>query len=488
MSPPSAAEVPYGTLDLMVLKTLDALGPLHGYGIARRIEQVAEGRARAQSGHDLSGAAAPRAEGLHRQRVGHEREQPPRPLLHASPRPAGSSSRSRRQQWSRTRDDGQPAFGARILTRAARTARPALRGRSAADVARTSCARSWRRTSSCSPTSTADAACRTPQARLAAPARARRHRADEGRRSATRACLPGIDALRAGRSLRLARADRATAATTLAAIALLTRRRQQHGGPGRCRSIACCSARRPTSTIQRGSDGSTRRPLGGTGRASLLTSQRRRRARRRHPRRDRCIGHLPARAIGSGRGLNAQPLRGDRFQRGLLRRPRHQAGTRRVPHRPTRPRIPPRCGNQPCPLAAAVRQCRRRHRPAASARTAHAHDRGRRPTRLRRDRRRSRGCLGAARGPASASRTGGQANHYFGLRALVRLKPGVDRARVEAHAEPGVQRRRIASTDRPESTRMPAWCSGRCRPASPHRVRRTRRCCWPSPQWPAWSC
>lgn len=37
------SEVPYGTLDLMVLKTLDAMGPLHGYGIARRIEQVAEG-------------------------------------------------------------------------------------------------------------------------------------------------------------------------------------------------------------------------------------------------------------------------------------------------------------------------------------------------------------------------------------------------------------------------------------------------------------
>jgi transcriptional regulator len=32
-----------GTLDLMVLKTLDQLGSLHGYGIARRIEQVAEG-------------------------------------------------------------------------------------------------------------------------------------------------------------------------------------------------------------------------------------------------------------------------------------------------------------------------------------------------------------------------------------------------------------------------------------------------------------
>jgi transcriptional regulator len=37
------AEIPYGTLDLMVLKTLDVLGPSHGYGIARRIEQVAEG-------------------------------------------------------------------------------------------------------------------------------------------------------------------------------------------------------------------------------------------------------------------------------------------------------------------------------------------------------------------------------------------------------------------------------------------------------------
>ena len=39
----SRTEVPYGTLDLMVLKTLDTLGPLHGYGIARRIEQVSQG-------------------------------------------------------------------------------------------------------------------------------------------------------------------------------------------------------------------------------------------------------------------------------------------------------------------------------------------------------------------------------------------------------------------------------------------------------------
>ncbi|HEX8800364.1 MAG TPA: PadR family transcriptional regulator [Terriglobales bacterium] len=33
-------EVQHGTLALMILKTLDVLGPLHGYGIARRIEQI----------------------------------------------------------------------------------------------------------------------------------------------------------------------------------------------------------------------------------------------------------------------------------------------------------------------------------------------------------------------------------------------------------------------------------------------------------------
>jgi len=36
------ADVLQGTLDVMVLKTLEAMGPLHGYGIARRIEQISE--------------------------------------------------------------------------------------------------------------------------------------------------------------------------------------------------------------------------------------------------------------------------------------------------------------------------------------------------------------------------------------------------------------------------------------------------------------
>lgn len=39
------AEVPYGTLDLLILKTLETMGTMHGYAIARRIEQV--------SGHSL---------------------------------------------------------------------------------------------------------------------------------------------------------------------------------------------------------------------------------------------------------------------------------------------------------------------------------------------------------------------------------------------------------------------------------------------------
>jgi PadR family transcriptional regulator PadR len=39
----SSSEVPYGTLDLVVLRTLESMGAIHGYGIARRIEQVSYG-------------------------------------------------------------------------------------------------------------------------------------------------------------------------------------------------------------------------------------------------------------------------------------------------------------------------------------------------------------------------------------------------------------------------------------------------------------
>ena len=44
------SEVLQGTLDLMVLKALDAIGPLHGYGIARRLEQVSSDRLQLNEG------------------------------------------------------------------------------------------------------------------------------------------------------------------------------------------------------------------------------------------------------------------------------------------------------------------------------------------------------------------------------------------------------------------------------------------------------
>jgi transcriptional regulator len=43
-------EILQGTLDLMVLKTIEAMEPLHGYGIARRIEEVSGGRLRLNQG------------------------------------------------------------------------------------------------------------------------------------------------------------------------------------------------------------------------------------------------------------------------------------------------------------------------------------------------------------------------------------------------------------------------------------------------------
>ena len=48
--PEEKEEVLKGTLDLMVLKTLAALGPLHGYGISRRIEQLSDDLLRLNEG------------------------------------------------------------------------------------------------------------------------------------------------------------------------------------------------------------------------------------------------------------------------------------------------------------------------------------------------------------------------------------------------------------------------------------------------------
>ena len=48
--PANKSEILQGTLDLMVLQTLQALGPLHGFGIARRIEQISREALRVNQG------------------------------------------------------------------------------------------------------------------------------------------------------------------------------------------------------------------------------------------------------------------------------------------------------------------------------------------------------------------------------------------------------------------------------------------------------
>ena len=48
--PPPRTDVLQGTLDLMILTSLEAMGPLHGYGIARRIEQVSDSALRLNEG------------------------------------------------------------------------------------------------------------------------------------------------------------------------------------------------------------------------------------------------------------------------------------------------------------------------------------------------------------------------------------------------------------------------------------------------------
>src|SRR5437879_1826688 len=49
-APDQKSDILQGTLDLMVLKALDALGPMHGYGIALRIEQVSKDALRVNQG------------------------------------------------------------------------------------------------------------------------------------------------------------------------------------------------------------------------------------------------------------------------------------------------------------------------------------------------------------------------------------------------------------------------------------------------------
>ena len=69
-----------GTLDVLILKSV-SLGPLHGYAVLARIEQITQRRAPRRTGRALPRALPSRASGAARHRVGHVRQQPPREVL-----------------------------------------------------------------------------------------------------------------------------------------------------------------------------------------------------------------------------------------------------------------------------------------------------------------------------------------------------------------------------------------------------------------------
>ena len=80
------ADVWQGTLALMILRTLDTLGPQHGYGIARRIEAISGDALSVNYGTSASGAAETRAGRRDCVRMGAVRERPPREVLPAHTR------------------------------------------------------------------------------------------------------------------------------------------------------------------------------------------------------------------------------------------------------------------------------------------------------------------------------------------------------------------------------------------------------------------
>src|SRR5438094_8794289 len=70
---PQKTDVLQGTLDLMVLQTLATMGPLHGYAIAARLEQVSS-RSLQLNGHSLSGLDASGAARVRTGEMGNDRE------------------------------------------------------------------------------------------------------------------------------------------------------------------------------------------------------------------------------------------------------------------------------------------------------------------------------------------------------------------------------------------------------------------------------
>ena len=103
-------DIMQGTLDLMVLRTLETMGPLHGWGIAQRLEQVSEDALRVNQGTLYPALLRLEQRRPHPLEVGHVREQPPRPVLQPDRQPDGGSCRP-----SATSGIGSPAIINRLL-------------------------------------------------------------------------------------------------------------------------------------------------------------------------------------------------------------------------------------------------------------------------------------------------------------------------------------------------------------------------------------
>ena len=88
-------DVIQGTLDMLILKTL-SLQPLHGFGIARRIEQISRGVFKVNPGSLLTALQRLERDGLARRRVAADRELAPRQVLRPDPRrPEAARGRDR---------------------------------------------------------------------------------------------------------------------------------------------------------------------------------------------------------------------------------------------------------------------------------------------------------------------------------------------------------------------------------------------------------
>ena len=91
---PKPVDLLQGTLDMLILKAV-SLGPLHGYGVLLRIQQISSGRLEIQQGLTVPGAVPARASGAHRRRSGVNRRTSAGPGTTRSLQRGAVASRSR---------------------------------------------------------------------------------------------------------------------------------------------------------------------------------------------------------------------------------------------------------------------------------------------------------------------------------------------------------------------------------------------------------